>query len=120
MRGRPHDDNADMVTTGISDQGLRHIARFEHVVGGLVVEQVQRLCPLAQAGQVVAVHMGFAGFYRGAAGLAGRDHGDAGQAGAGPGAQRACHGLAQRVQGGVLHVLVGNGHHDDRHLVNLL
>ena len=66
------------------------------------------------------MHIGFAAIFVGAAGFTGRDYSDASQPRTGARAQRAGHRLAQRVQGGVGHVLVRHRHHDDGYLVGLL
>ena len=64
-----------LLPTAYGDQRLCHVARFDHVVRGLMARQVQWLGPLAKAGEVAAVNAGLAALTVGTAGLAGRDHG---------------------------------------------
>ena len=120
MGGRAQDDDADGVANSVVEQGLRHVAGFEHVAGSLVAGIVQRLDPLVQGTEVAPVRGGFAAARIRAAGQPGRYDGDAGQARAVARAERTRRRLAQRIQGGVAGVLVGHGDHDDGHFADLL
>ena len=109
-----------MIPLGVTQQGLGHIARLQHMARQLVIAQIQRLRPLLHAAQVLAVHIRLALVRLGAAGGAGRNDGDAGQARTRANAQGALRGFAQRIQGGVAHIGVRQRDHQNRHFLNLL
>ena len=119
MRGGPHHDHADIVALGITQQGLRDVAGFEHMKGNRLAIQVKRSRPLPQHAKVAPVNGGFAGRRVVARCCRRIDHRDAGQPSAGAAAEDALDGGAQGVQGGVAGIPVRNGHQDDRRCLNL-